>query len=207
MIQTAKQKNEAAVSEVIARHGHGLVEWCVKVLKEAGGPPPYSREVALAHEAGHALIGMSLGGAVKSLTVYRDQQGRWGGWTEMGWPGIAPRFVNPVDHPVEAAHALLFKIGGYAGEDVAGLAHPASSPDEVYSCLVTLKAIAGVKKIDAEDLMTLLLTEARKRIVENRQLYTSIRQALAVVNELRPSAVASLVERHGLVQSPIEVLW
>jgi hypothetical protein len=205
---TPQQKNDAAASGFMAQHGADLAAWYGPVLEAAGGPPPFTRDVAIAHEAGHAIVGMTLGGIFKHVSVYADSKRRWCGWTEVEWPGVdSERVVNVLSEPVEALHSLLHKIAGFCGEEIAGLDHPASSPDEVYPFVQTCSTVAHFRKLDADELIIRIMADARHRIYRNRELFTAIRRSMTVVNELRPAAMAKLIEKHGLVQLPLKAAW
>lgn len=142
-IMTPRQKNSAAAFNFIAQHGAELAVWYGPVLEAVGGPPPYTRQVAVAHEAGHVAVGLTLGGIFKHTSVYQDQPRRWCGWTEVMWPNAGPeRIVDVLEEPIEALHSVLYRIAGFVGEEAAGLDHPASSPDEVFLTVKTCATVA-----------------------------------------------------------------
>lgn len=203
---TAKAKNEAAFATFMNQHGDGLRHWYAGVVATYGSPP-YTRDAAVAHEAGHALVTLTLGGEIRSVEVYQAQPGMWVGWSEVSWPGIESRPVNALEHPIEALHSLLFRLAGFAGESAAGLEHMASSPDETYHALSVLIGVALRRGLNAERLMDTVVNLARHRIEANAALFNEMRQAMADVDSLLPSTLQALVEKHGVVKPPLKALW
>lgn len=202
-----QQKNKASHLQLLSQHGSGLADWYISVV-QASGLPPHSRDVAVAHEVGHAVVGMSLGGLFKSAPVFQSPPSVWCGWTECDWPQIgAPREVKVLDDPAMATHSLTFMIAGYCGEWAASLDHPASSPDEVYTVLGALSTVAHFKRHDVDELLGRLLKETRQRITDNGELFSSMCRAMTSADELCASKVAELVKKHGLIQAKVEQLW
>lgn len=205
---TPRQKNDAALRSFMTQHGPDAGKWYAGVLNTAGSLPPFDKKTVVAHEAGHLVVGMTLGGGFKHISVYADGPGIWSGWAEIDWPaGIAERTVNVLQQPREATHSLLFKIAGYVGEEVAGLDHAASSPDEVFPTIATCVTVGHFRKIDPEELLTRVMTDARRRILVNIKLFNAIRSAMTLVDSVSPAAMKKLLKQHGLVQVPLEAAW
>lgn len=203
----AQQKNIAALRQFLSNHGSEFLGWYAIQLQNSG-PPPSNRKVAVAHEVGHAVIAMSLGGFATDISVYRDHRGRWCGWTEVRWPpSVENRTVSVLEHPLEATHGALFMIAGFIGEKVAGLDHPASSPDEVFPVVQTCATVAHFKRLDAEELLARVMHDARQRILVNQGLFKAIRRSMNATNNLPTAAISELVEQHGVVQMPLKAAW
>ena len=201
------QNNDAALSRFLSENGTDFIAWYAAQLKKVG-PPPSTRKVAVAHEVGHAVIAMSLGGTTTDVSVYRDSRGRWCGWTETSWPpSVEQRIVKVLEDPLEATHAALTTIAGLIGEEIAGLGHPASSPDEMYRVVQAAVTVAHFKRLDAEELLARVMHDARQRILLNQGLFKAIRRSLNATDTLPTAAIMALVEQHGVVQVPLKAAW
>ena len=198
-------------TESLTRHPRpqaiGLAGWHLRVLRQCGAAP-YDRAVAAAHEAGHAVVSLTLGGRPGPVTVSESQPGVWTGWTTFQWPPEQRSGeVHPLEHPWEARHAMVVAISGYAGEDAAGLAHPASSPDEVFPVVAGCTAVAQHCGLEADVLVAGVLREAADRIGSNRKLFDAIRHALEASDRVTAEQIDCLVRKHGLVSFPLESAW
>jgi|SRR5215831_19433498 len=95
------------------------------------GPSAFEapREVAIPHEAGHAIIGTHEGLIIQSVCIFRRSGNLWSGWcaedNNRGHP------IGP-DISVESELSIArFTIAGLAGEAVCRLDKPGSSLDEL----------------------------------------------------------------------------
>ena len=89
------------------------------------------RDAALAHEAGHAIVGAHEGFAVRSVTIFsRSVSGleAWGGFcTEAGGAWT----TGPDTSADDDLRRARFIIAGLAGEAITGTDKPGSSIDEL----------------------------------------------------------------------------
>jgi hypothetical protein len=190
-----------------AKRSAALCDWYLGVLQRCGAAP-HHRAVAVAHEAGHAVVALTLGGRPGPISVHEERAGVWGGYTTHNWPPeVRTRLVHPLEHPLEAMHGIVNKIAGYEGEEAASLAHPASSPDEIYPLVELCSGIAHHLKLDADRLMARIMGEAADRIAVNRKLFDAISHELDENGSITAGQVDELVSEHGLVRVPLRAAW
>lgn len=189
--------------------GPDFVRWVAEMI-EAHGMPPVHRRSAVAHEAGHAVVAMSMGATITKLSVMQDADMRslWGGWCAYQWPeGVEHQQIHALKRPLEATHTLLNTLAGLAGEFAGGYGHPASSLDEQYAALGLCRGVADVKQIDMEELFHQLLEEAGRRIELNKPLFDAIATAMHDRDVLEGDDIAGLVAEHSVEQSPVVPAW
>ncbi len=103
-----------------------LAEQITAEILDQYGEEPCTREQAAAHEAGHWVVGDTLGLApYRWLRVFRER-GKWLGENIEVSPVSANIFEDPDRYRVTA----LQVIAGFIGEAAAGHFHPSSSIDE-----------------------------------------------------------------------------
>jgi hypothetical protein len=125
------------------------VEKVIRKVLEEHGPSAFEmpREAALAHEAGHAIVGTHEGFSIRSLTI-SSQSGLWGGWCV---PAGAPTWTSGPDTTAQNdLRRARMVIAGLAGESLTTSRKPGSSLDE----LVTSQHIAfnAARKLANPDL-------------------------------------------------------
>jgi len=99
-------------------------------MVERFGYPPQDREIAVAHEAGHLVVGAALGGVCVRAYVREDEPGVWIGFNAMNIPQVNDRLINVRKDPARAAKWAIYLVAGIAAEMVIGRFHPASSFEE-----------------------------------------------------------------------------
>ncbi len=205
--QSAQQKNTAALIDFVRQNGSDFINW-YKHLIEANGTTVSTRKVSIAHEVGHTVVALSLGAITTEIDLFRDRRGQWCGWTEFCWPSsIERREVSVLGNPRDTTRSVLLTIAGFCGEEVIGLGHPSSSPDEIYRVAQVCATVAHAKGVNADDLMNSLMVDARERIYINRPLFEAIAQLLNVTNKLSASTIRRLAKKHGVVKVPIKPAW
>jgi hypothetical protein len=133
---------EDAVRGVLTRHGMSAFEM--------------SREAAIAHEAGHVIVGAHEGFTVQSARIFFRSMPPfgtvWGGWYEESGKEWTSDLHTSIESDLSRARVI---IGGLAGETACHLDKPASSLDEVaLSQVVGLNAakkLIGPKPSYVED--------------------------------------------------------
>jgi hypothetical protein len=135
------------------------------------GAPPEHRPVAAAHEAGHTIVGVAVLGGVLPVNscaaVVQESGGAWGGYYL-----LSPCALAELD-------AALLRVAGLAGEMMAGLAHPASSWDELLPAAEALRSLraSGPPRTLHQAVVALLQTALR--ILEaNRPQWEAVRRGL-----------------------------
>lgn len=189
--------------------GPDFVRWVAEMI-QAHGMPPVHRQSAVAHEAGHAVVAMSMGATITRLSVLQasGMRGLWGGWCAYELPEGGPgQQIHALKRPMEATHTLLNTLAGIAGEFAGGYGHPASSLDEQYAALGLCRGVADVKKLDMEELFHRLLDEAGRRIAENTPLFDAITTAMHDRDVLEADDIAGIVAKHGIEQLPLVPAW
>jgi len=90
------------------------------------GEEPCTRPQAAAHEAGHWIVGDTMGlGPYRWLKVFK----RHGKWLGENRP-VEDRAAHIVEEPGRYRRQAMQVIGGFMGEAMAGYFHPSSSIDE-----------------------------------------------------------------------------
>lgn len=134
-LDIARKSNVAVASNTQNQHP-GITDaacaFALSLIQEHGFDPSTKAQAA-AHEAGHLTVALALGGEFKRGRLHRNPDDTWGGYQECFVPGLhltdGQLFVV-ADEPLRAFWLTVIYAAGFAGEAVAGLVHPSSSPDE-----------------------------------------------------------------------------
>lgn len=204
----ARGKHHVANVAFVSKFGTDYHTWTAAMLLRHG-LPSYTRNTAIAHEAGHAIAALSLGAVATAAEIFEDRAGVWLGWNDVTWPeeNRPGRVINALEEPALASHALIYGLAGLAGEQLAGLDHQASSLDEVYEALAICVSVTHARRLDSCALMDRLLTSARERISQNGALFDAVCTHLDGAGSIDPEAVARLKAKHGLEVTPCAALW
>jgi len=98
-------------------------------IRALHGDDPCSREQTAAHEAGHTIIAMAFGWRFLGAHV-RSKDGAWTGSTHYEHRMTGRSYTLDEAADIFFAEAVM-DLAGVAGEQVAGLYHPASSHFEI----------------------------------------------------------------------------
>ncbi len=139
------------------------------------GEEPCTREQAAAHEAGHWVIGDTLGLAPHRRLRLFKWRGRWLGDNIEVHPTEVHILEDLDGYQVRA----LQTIGGFVGELVAGHGHPASSVDERASLLASCCTLARLHGGQPETLFVSAVVVAVEIIQTRREAFDLVRHHLA----------------------------
>jgi hypothetical protein len=112
-------------------HGNALIQMARAAIIEHG-MPPNDAAVAAAHEAGHVIVGLAMGGKFGEAFI-EPNAGRWEGFSKVSIPGVhSKEDCNILANPRRGWLLGLPRAGGIHGEMFIGQYHPASSIDEAF---------------------------------------------------------------------------
>lgn len=189
--------------------GRDFALWTTE-MAQTHGLPPHHRDAAAAHEAGHAVVAMTMGASISRISLLRHETMPevWGGWCGFDWPpSIKCERVYSLMQPLETTHAAVNQVAGVVGEYCAGYGHPASSLDETYEVLGVCAGVSDVRNIDIHDLFHRIFEDARRRIIKNPNLFRALLRALHDRDELQAADISALVSEHGITQVPVVAAW
>lgn len=192
----------------IAGHGHieGLLALQSKAVREYGLPPGGKR-VAAAHEAGHIVVSMAMGGVFKEAYLTQGELG-WEGFSSVGIACLHGNNFDPRRQPRRAWLLSLTRIAGLAGEYATGLWHPASSMDEQYAVLSVSTSLSPLAGQAPADVYTQLLQTSVAGIHANSLAFSIAASCLEQNSRMLPEEAAqlpvSLVDIDALVPAWLE---
>jgi len=146
----ARGKHHVANVAFVSKFGTDYHTWAAALLLRHG-LPSYTRNTAIAHEAGHAIAALSLGAVATAAEIFEDRAGVWLGWNDVTWPeeNRPGRTIDALKEPTLAVHALTYILAGLAGEQLVGFDHQAACLDEAYEALRICLSVAQVRGLDA----------------------------------------------------------
>ena len=116
-------------------------------IRARHGDDPCSREQTAAHEAGHTIIAVAFGWHFLGCKI-QTEDSAWVGVTQYRHSGhLAEQSYRLTDAPDIFFAEAVMDLAGAAGEQAAGLFHPASSSFEIANATTVctaLDAFAGV---------------------------------------------------------------
>ncbi|MCZ8106773.1 MAG: hypothetical protein O9972_53980 [Burkholderiales bacterium] len=169
------------------------------------GYPPLDREIAVAHEAGHLVVGAALGGTCSRTDVWEDIPGVWSGFSAMTIPGVNYRTINLETDPKWGERWGKYLVGGLAAEMVIRRFHPASSLHERSRFLEFCVELSSVQGKDAELVVANLLGSAVRTIRNNIAAFESVCATFATTNSADPQAVNDALRGVSLHAPPSDV--
>jgi len=137
---------------------------------------------AAAHEAGHLIVAVALGGRPQRARVFSQSiPGRkiWVGENEIQWRWAADDypFEFATDIP-RAITEMAQTLGGIAGEGAVGLDHPSSSVDERCIASMGIGGLARLLNMSNDETASMIETVAKLSIVVNRLAFDELRDLL-----------------------------
>lgn len=138
------------------------------------GLPPSDAPLVAAHEAGHMIVGLAMGGQFEVCQIARLGCD-WIGYTSVFRPGVHTAAneakFDVREQPRRAFLTLPQHLGGLAAEVVIGRFHPASSLEEVIHAIRIVKTIAAVLDVRPETVWGLAFGFATSLIQRNRHVF------------------------------------
>lgn len=175
-----------AVVQQVARlaiHHHGL--------------DPCTKGQAAAHEAGHVVVAWALGGTIQIARITPQRAGERKVWLgrnqHTGLPGDDGQPVVVSEAPDSALMIAAVNLAGFAGEELAGLSHPASSIDERVKAQATCDALDGVRELPTGTHAMRLTLLVGNILARHRRAFDAIRAHLAAHRMLTPTAAARML--------------
>jgi len=159
------------------------------------GTDPCTRAQAAAHEAGHVLVEHALGERVEGARIARhDEHGyvRWLGCNQYE-AAHGRRWVHASDNPELVLRSAAISLAGFAGEDFAGLSHPASSIDERSRATVCCSAVAKTYGLEVEDVASRVGAYCLDVFTRNRTAFDVVRGHLYRTKRLNRSEAVRML--------------
>jgi hypothetical protein len=177
-----------------------------KAVREYGMPPSDKR-VAAAHEAGHIVVSMAMGGVFKEGYLTQGELG-WEGFSSVDIACLHGNNFDPRRQPRRAWLLSLTRIAGLAGEYATGLWHPASSMDEFYAMLIVSSCLSPLAGVVPADVYKELLQTSVSGIHANKVAFSIAASCLEQNSRMLPAEAAqlpvSLVDLDTLVPAWLE---
>lgn len=125
------EKHNCSIDQLDKSIGlRNVTPFMLKMVATFGHPPRTTREVAAAHEAGHLVVGLALGGRFVECYIERHESGEWVGYNEVFVEGVHGDPFVAAEDPRRTFLSALQTIGGIAAEHVVETYHPCSSLEE-----------------------------------------------------------------------------
>jgi len=141
------------------------------------GCDPCTMAQAAAHEAGHAVVAQALGASVTGARIFRSHAGGRVIWLGRNHyvPAGGFRAATATQDPGLVLRAAMHNLAGFAGECLAGLAHPSSSIDERVWAGLYCEAVANVEGVSKGDVVQRVGELCGALLLRNRQAFDSLR--------------------------------
>jgi hypothetical protein len=177
----------------LADQGHSDV--MIQMAREAileHGMPPSDADVAAAHEAGHVIVGLAMGGAFDDAFIVSNA-GRWEGFSKVSIPGVhSKEDCNILTHPRRGWLLGLQRAGGIHGEMFIGRYHPASSIDEAFVMNSLAHGLGDLFGVPMDWVAACLTIATMRLITANRDAFEIVRSALLANKSLTAAEAAAL---------------
>ena len=177
----------------LASQGHSdvLIQMSVDAIREHGMPPT-DADIAAAHEAGHVIVGLAMGGRFGEAYIVPNQ-GRWEGYSSVNIPGVnSVENCNALTDPRRGWLLGLQRAGGIHGEIIIGRYHPASSIDEAFVMTSLVHGLSRLYGVPIEVVGTTLTIVTTHIIKANRNAFEVVRSTLLTKRVLTLSEVKDL---------------
>jgi hypothetical protein len=176
--ETARRECSVTTHELLRRKGSDFLDRYAALLQRFGYPP-HDQEIAVAHEAGHLVVGAAFGGACTRAYVRQDQPGVWSGYNAMAIPGVNDRTFRVGNDAPRAEKWATYLVAGIAAEMAFGRFHPASSFEEATRVAELAAAIGAVEGKDLEVVAAGLFSRALNTIRVNSEAFEAVRATFA----------------------------
>jgi hypothetical protein len=172
-------------------HGNALIQMARVAVREHGMPPVDS-DVAAAHEAGHVVVGLAMGGAFGDAFILCNS-GRWEGFSMVTIPGVhSKEDCNIFTNPRRGWLLGLQRAGGIHGEILIGRYHPASSIDEAFIMNSLAHGLGNLFGVSMEWVAASLSIASMRVISANMDAFEIVRTALLANKVLTAAEAAAL---------------
>jgi hypothetical protein len=187
---TRVRPQDIGVKNIIAAgHGAQLSQYVSRLI-QTYGLPPSSPEIAAYHEAGHVVLGVALGGKFKE--AYITHTTGWEGYSNVKIPGVhGNKDIQLHSEPERGWLIALNQAAGCVGEELVGLGHPSSSPEETFSTMNICATLASVFKVDQDDLGYLMSLHTLEVLGRNRKPFEAIAQTLLAKKRITNKEIAT----------------